>query len=212
MNRVTFSDTDYDEILATAVDMHGHKAPGLVVGIRMIQFGLSQLEISPEDKVTITSETTRCLQDAGFSVCHHLINTRGWRIYSKVFEVGKFSIQVSKNWEWGKAGEDACLFRVVLEEEVIQEKYPLFWQWAYHHEEKKTPLEILLANIEEARDDHTIYAIKPFSGQKRAHIFTAPKDLLICAQCGETMNNADAVEEGGQSICRLCAVFEVDAE
>lgn len=208
------------EIVDMASDIHGHISPGLTAGLKMLLYGLEQIEITPEDKVIVVSESVRCLQDANFAVCHYLINENNWRIYSRTYDVGKFSIQILKNFrkQRGKhkkgnhdnhGNQDKRkmeLFRVVLNPEKVKE-YPMFWKWAYQQEKKKAPLKELVADISRAIDED-IFEVIPFSGQMNEFCHVVNKDLIKCPKCGESVERITAVDQEGKKICRVCAFFK----
>lgn len=216
------------EIIDMASDIHGHMSPGLTAGLKMLLYGLEQIEITSEDKVIIVSESVRCLQDANFAVCNYLIKENNWRIYARAFDVGKFSIQILKNFrkERGKHKHEHKnhsghsndhdndndtprkmeLFRVVLNPEKVKE-YPMFWKWAYQQEKKKAPLKELIADIARAVDED-IFKIIPFSGQMNEFCHVVNKDLIKCPECGESVEKITTIERDGTKICRVCAFFK----
>ncbi len=54
-----------EKIIKLAIDLHGHLAPGIALGLRMSELALSNLGISRGNKHLIAiSETARCLADA----------------------------------------------------------------------------------------------------------------------------------------------------
>ncbi|MDW7726711.1 MAG: FmdE family protein [Candidatus Methanoperedens sp.] len=53
------------KIVSLAVDLHGHLAPGIALGLRMSQIALQRLDTEKGNKYLIgISETARCLADA----------------------------------------------------------------------------------------------------------------------------------------------------
>jgi formylmethanofuran dehydrogenase subunit E len=54
-----------NKIVNLAIDLHGHLAPGIALGLRMSELALSRLNTKKGDKYLIgISETARCLADA----------------------------------------------------------------------------------------------------------------------------------------------------
>lgn len=54
-----------NKIISIAIDLHGHLAPGIALGLRMSELALSRLNTKKGDKHLIgISETARCLADA----------------------------------------------------------------------------------------------------------------------------------------------------
>lgn len=211
------------EIIDMATDIHGHISPGLTAGIKMILFGLEQIEITPNDKVFIVSESVRCLQDACFTVAHYLIDKFGWRIYSRSFDVGKFSIQILKNYDKhkhekkhqeGKSHEEGLkklkmeekLYRVILNEDIVkQHKY--YSNWLYQQEKEKQPLELLLNDINTPKDED-VFQIKPFSATMTEYCHLSNKNLVRCPECGEMTEKITMLDINNKLICRVCGFFE----
>ena len=194
-----------DEILAIMKDIHEHLAPGLILGIKMILFGLKQISIIPEDRILITSESVRCLQDANFALCNYLNQENNWRVYPKVHDVGKLAIQINKNQFRKYNGSDFVNFRVVLNPEKLKQ-YPKVYDWAYQQERIKIPLNELLESIHNTPDE--IFEIKPFSGKITDLCHKYSKHLVNCPECHEATEFMSLVEFQGRKICRVCAFFE----
>lgn len=54
-----------EKIIKLAIDLHGHLAPGIALGLRMSELSLSHMGLSKGNKYLIgISETARCLADA----------------------------------------------------------------------------------------------------------------------------------------------------
>lgn len=211
------------EIMDMAADIHGHMSPGLTAGIKMVLYGLEQIEITPKDKVFIVSESVRCLQDACFTVSHYLINKFGWRVYSRSFDVGKFSIQILKNYdkhihekphkeeksklhEKNKPDLEEKLFRVILNENVVkQHKY--YSNWLYQQEKEKQPLDLLIKEINTPKDEE-VFQIKPFSATMTEYCHLSNKHLIRCPECGEMTEKITMLDVAGKTICRVCGFFE----
>ncbi|MBN2156630.1 MAG: hypothetical protein JW776_11360 [Candidatus Lokiarchaeota archaeon] len=189
-----------DEIIKTAIDIHGHMSPGLATGFKLILYALDQIIITPQDKVIIVSESVRCLQDAAFSISSYLNQKNKWRIYPKTYDVGKLSIQIHKNYD--KHTESGELFRVVIEPHKVK-SYPFFYNWLYQQEQEKTPLDQLVNEINSAPDEE-IFKILPFSGKMTDLCHIMNKNLVVCPDCGEFTEKATLIKNK----CRICAYFE----
>jgi formylmethanofuran dehydrogenase subunit E len=195
-----------ESAIKIAEDIHGHMSPGILTGFKMILYGLSKIDITPQDKIIITSENVRCLQDALFSLTHYLINENGWRIYPKVYDVGKLSIQIGKNVHKGIPQKNGTIFRVIIKEKVAK-NYPFFYKWLYQQEKEKTPMDILLKDIKSAPDEQ-VFEIVPFSGKMLDFCHISSKNLVQCPICNESVEKMTLIEKDGQLICRVCAFFE----
>ena len=189
-----------EEILKTVEDIHGHMSPGLASGFKIILFGLDHISITPQDKIIIVSESVRCLQDAAFAISNFLIKENNWRVYPKTYDVGKVSIQIHKNYE--RHSGEGELMRIIIDRNEVK-AYPLFYNWLYQLEQKKTPLKDLLAEIERV-DDEKIFKILPFSGEMTDLCHIMNKNLVKCPKCGEYTEKATFLGEQ----CRICAYFK----
>jgi len=188
-----------EQITKRAEDIHTHMSPGLATGFKIILYGLDQIRITSKDKIVIVSENVRCLQDAAFSISSYLIQENNWRVYPKVYDVGKMSIQIHKNVDRHKPGGE--LFRVVIDPNKVK-TYPFFYNWLYQQEKEKAPMDKLLEDIYRAPDEE-IFKILPFSGQMTDLCHMMNKNLIECPECGEYTEKATFIGD----VCRICAYF-----
>jgi len=189
-----------EEILKTVKDIHGHMSPGLATGFKLVLYGLNHLHIASSDKIILVSESVRCLQDVVFTISSYLIKENHWRIYPKIYDVGKVSIQILKNYD--KHTNEGQIFRVVIDPEQVK-GFPLFFNWLYQQEREKAPLDQLLNDIHRAPDEQ-IFKILPFTGKMTDLCHMMNKNLVQCPECGEFTEKATFVNQK----CRICAYFE----
>ncbi|OLS13008.1 MAG: hypothetical protein RBG13Loki_3368 [Promethearchaeota archaeon CR_4] len=100
------------EIINEAVKMHGHLAPGIIVGFKLVLRALKELQPEKEDIIILTSETTRCIPDGLQSLSRYLLLNGGYHVYHRTYDVGKLAIQVSQDHE--------DLFRIILNNDYVQ--------------------------------------------------------------------------------------------
>lgn len=102
------------------IDFHTFAAPGLLVGVFMVDYALELLEVSDDERVYAVCETTKCLPDALQTIAHCTIGNNRLR----VLPIGKFAITVNRPAETPLVDG----VRVFVDGEKI-DRYPTFASW-----------------------------------------------------------------------------------
>ena len=74
------------------IDFHFHPAPGILIGVYMVDYALSLLHAQPTDKLYAVSETTKCLPDALQVIVHCTSGNHRLRI----LPIGRFAIAMNR--------------------------------------------------------------------------------------------------------------------
>ncbi len=108
------------EHFRNCIDCHTFAAPGLLVGVFMVDYALELLEASGGERVYAVCETTKCLPDALQMIAHCTIGNNRLR----VFPIGKFAITMNRPAETPLVDG----IRVFVDGEKI-DGYPTFALW-----------------------------------------------------------------------------------
>jgi len=73
------------------IDFHTYPAPGVLIGVFMVDYALATLGNSPRDKIFVTCETQKCLPDPPQVIMHATIGNHRLR----VLPIGKFAITLT---------------------------------------------------------------------------------------------------------------------
>ncbi len=184
------------EIIDDAKNLHGHLAPGLIVGFKLALRALKELRPTKDDVVMLTSETTRCVPDGLQAVSRYLLGHGGFHVYFRVYDVGKLAIQVAKNHE--------DLFRLILNNDYIV-KDPTLNAWANQGKCEKIPAKKIQDALWGIDIDKGIIK-KPFKKVMKPNI--EGKEVVTCPGCGEQTTRLTMVPHEGKVVCKACALFQ----
>ena len=184
------------EITSEAVKMHGHLAPGIIVGFKLALRALKELQPEKEDVIILTSETTRCIPDGLQSLGRYLLLNGGYHVYHRTYDIGKLAIQVTKNHK--------DLFRIILNEDYVKKNATLN-AWVNLGNPCKLPAKEItdaLWNIDLEKG----LLKKPF--MKRVKAGLTGKEAVDCPGCGERTTRLTMVLQDGIYLCKTCAFFQ----
>ncbi len=184
------------EIVDEAIKMHGHLAPGIILGFKLALRALKELQPPKEDNIIFTTETTRCIPDGLQCINRYLSQVGRYHVYHRTYDVGKLAIQVTKNHE--------DLFRLVLNETYVKQ-HPIVNAWANLGTFKKLPPK----EVEDAMwavDLDQGFLKKPFKKKIKASV--KGKEIVDCPVCGERTLRLSMVLHDGQYVCKTCAFFQ----
>jgi formylmethanofuran dehydrogenase subunit E len=99
---------------------HSYAAPGLLIGVFMVDLALEQLGAGPNDKLYAVAETSKCAPDAVQVITHATVGNRRLRI----IESGRFSITLNRP----SSGKEAEGIHVYIDAAKIN-AYPVLNQW-----------------------------------------------------------------------------------
>jgi formylmethanofuran dehydrogenase subunit E len=102
------------------IDFHTYAAPGILIGVFMVDYALDLSGKTPADKVFVTCETYKCLPDAPQVIMHATVGNH----QLQVLPIGKFAITLTPF----TAKEYAEGVRVYIDRKKL-EKYPIYAAW-----------------------------------------------------------------------------------
>lgn len=102
------------------IDFHSYAAPGMLIGIFMVDYALEILDKKPSDKIFVTSETNKCLPDPPQVIMHATAGNHRLRI----LPIGKFALTLTPFTQ----EEYANGVRVSLDREKLK-RYPAIALW-----------------------------------------------------------------------------------
>jgi formylmethanofuran dehydrogenase subunit E len=184
------------EIIDDAKNLHGHLAPGLIIGFKLALRALKEIQPSKDDVVMLTSETTRCVPDGLQAVSRYLLVHGGFHVYFRVYDVGKLAIQVSVNHQ--------DRFRLIIDNDYIVND-PALNGWANQGKGEKIPAKEIQDALWGIDIDKGITK-KPFKKVMKPNI--EGKEVVACPGCGEQTTRLTMVPHGGKVVCKACALFE----
>lgn len=188
------------EIIDDAVKLHGHYAPGLIIGFKLALRALSELHPMNDDIVMFTSETTRCVPDGLQAVSRYLHARGGFHVYFRVYDVGKLAIQVANNHE--------DQFRLIIDNDYMK-RDPVLNAWANQGKGDKIPAKTIQEALWGIDIDEGITK-KPFKKVVRRDI--EGKEAVACPGCGEQTTRLTMVRHEGKMVCKACALFQKPGE
>jgi formylmethanofuran dehydrogenase subunit E len=182
-------DSELAEYFKKCIDFHTYAAPGILIGVFMVDYGLEILGKTPADKIFVTCETHKCLPDVPQVIMHATVGNHRLR----VLPIGKFAITLTPF-----TTEDfAEGVRIYVDRKKLK-KYPVYALWFDNSPEFKPEFmkRQLVDEILTARSDILSYdfirmkvthkqkwrsATCPSCGEQ------VPEDMMegdVCAGCG----------------------------
>ncbi len=184
------------EIVDDALKLHGHLAPGLIIGFKLALRALKEIQPTKDDVVTLTSETTRCVPDGLQAVSRYLLVNGRFHVYFRVYDVGKLAIQVNVNHQ--------DQFRLIMNNDYIVND-PALNAWANQGNGEKVPAKRIQDALWGIDIDKGITK-KPFKKVLKPHI--EGKEIVACPGCGEQTTRLTMVPHEGRVVCKACALFQ----
>jgi formylmethanofuran dehydrogenase subunit E len=181
-------DPAFQDYYQRCIPFHTYPAPGLLIGIAMVDYGLELLGARPGDKVYAVCETQKCLPDPLQVIAHCTIGNHRLRIEP----IGRFAITMNRP----SAASSAEGYRMFLDTGKLG-PYPVLEKWFANSPEfsKHTMVRTLLDEIMAAkRSVLTVQKVRiPVSGKKKWR-------TSVCTSCGEPV--PEGMLEG--DICAGC--------
>ncbi len=160
----------YEQSLELIRGFHGHTAPGLVVGVRMMALGMEQMESGI--LFDAVCETRSCLPDAVQMLTLCTVGN-GWL---KIKDLGRFAINLYDKFE----GDGV---RVFLDSEKLK-LWPEFYSWFYKIKPKKDQdFDLLMHEIKTAGDQ--VLSFKKIQIQPEYLVRQSKGKICTCPECGE---------------------------
>jgi formylmethanofuran dehydrogenase subunit E len=179
-----------DEYLQLAAVAHGHLCAGQVLGVRLAMLGLRELGITDpvaERKRIVTYvEIDRCMTDAIALVANCRLGKRALKFR-----------------DWGKVAatfvdlQSGRAIRIAARESSKEIARNMFPEMTKDAGQQKAYAEL---------SEDVLFDKKWVKVEVKAHDLPGYKGpRVVCAECGEGINFAREVLQGGRTLCRACA-------
>jgi len=178
----------FEELLEESVAAHGHKCAGQVLGVRMAIRGLRELSLDPDVKadrrrLIVYVEIDRCAADAVASVTGCRLGRRTLK-YVDYGKVAATFVDVAT----GRA------VRVLARDEtrvLVNADLP-------KHEAQLRAYQVM--------PDDDLFVVMPVQVDIPDEDMPGrPVRRVVCAECGEGVNDGREVRLDGRTVCRACA-------
>jgi formylmethanofuran dehydrogenase subunit E len=181
--------------IARCSAFHSYPAPGLVIGVFMVDRALRELEARPGEKLFAVAETRKCLPDA-LQVCAGCTigNNR-----LRVLEAGRFAIAVNRP----TLGDRVEGLRVFLDENRLRD-LPVFYAWFTHDPSYHRH------TLTSALFDEILGNADNYVASERVAIKVTQKkgwESGRCVCCGELVPDT-LLREGTCIVCRDTSYYE----
>lgn len=177
------------------IDFHSYAAPGMLIGVFMVDYALESLGKKPTDKIFVTSETNKCLPDPPQVIMHATAGNHRLRI----LPIGKFALTLTPFSE----KEYAEGVRVYVDR-VKLERHPAIALWYANSPDFKARYsmrQLIDEILDSGRDILSKECIRmKVSPKKKWHSAT-------CSLCGEDVPE-DLLEGDSCAGCRSLAYYE----
>lgn len=186
---------ELQEYFKKCIDFHTYAAPGLLIGVFMVDYGLELLGKKPADKIFVTCETHKCLPDPPQVIMH--ATTGNHRL--RVLPIGKFALTLTpfsvKDYAEG--------VRVYVDRKKL-EKYPVTALWFDNSPGFKA------GSMKRQLVDEILAAGKEILSYDRIRMKVTRKQKwrsATCPSCGEQIPE-DLMEDGICAGCGSLAYYE----
>ena len=178
------------KILNLAVELHGHLAPGIALGLRMSELALSRLNAKRGDKHLIgISETARCLADAMQAATGCTLGHGN----ALVENYGKLAITIGDTRT--KKGVRVALKEGANKHSSLMNKWMMRQGKLTHDEEGELGRQLL--------DMDENYFLIQHVELNRAQNFEKSR-IVTCSICGELIPQALTIVKNGLVYCNAC--------
>jgi formylmethanofuran dehydrogenase subunit E len=179
-----------DEYLQLAAVAHGHLCAGQVLGVRLAMLGLRELgitdPITERKRIVTYVEIDRCMTDAIGLVANCRLGKRALKFR-----------------DWGKVAatfvdlQTGRAIRIAAKESSKEIARNMFPDMTKDAGQQKAYAEL---------SEEVLFDKKWVKVEVKAHDLPGYKGpRVVCAECGEGINFAREVLQGGRSLCRACA-------
>ena len=179
-----------DEYLQLAAVAHGHLCAGQVLGVRLAMLGLRELgitdPIAERKRIVTYVEIDRCMTDAIGLVANCRLGKRALKFR-----------------DWGKVAatfvdlQSGRAIRVAAKESSKEIARNMFPEMTKDAGQQKAYTEL---------SEEVLFEKKWVKVEVKAHDMPGYKGpRVVCAECGEGINFAREVLQGGRTLCRACA-------
>jgi formylmethanofuran dehydrogenase subunit E len=180
-----------EEYVALAAESHGHMCPGQILGIRMAMLGLRSIGIDDPVKarkrLLTFVEIDRCATDAISLVTGCRLGKRSL----KFFDYGKVAATFL-DLETGRA------LRVAARDDARTKAKAMFPAMADSSQAQLEAYKVM--------EDDDLFILQAVRLKlKPEDLPGRPRSRIICAQCGEGVNDGRERRLGDRLLCRSCA-------
>jgi formylmethanofuran dehydrogenase subunit E len=179
-----------DEYLQLAAVAHGHLCAGQVLGVRLAMLGLRELgitdPIAERKRIVTYVEIDRCMTDAIGLVANCRLGKRALKFR-----------------DWGKVAatfvdlQTGRAIRIAARESSKEIARNMFPDMTKDAGQQKAYAEL---------SEEVLFDKKWVKIEVKAHDLPGYKGpRVVCAECGEGINFAREVLQGGRTLCRACA-------
>jgi formylmethanofuran dehydrogenase subunit E len=179
-----------DEYLQLAAVAHGHLCAGQVLGVRLAMLGLRELgitdPITERKRIVTYVEIDRCMTDAIGLVANCRLGKRALKFR-----------------DWGKVAatfvdlQTGRAIRIAAKESSKEIARNMFPDMTKDAGQQKAYAEL---------SEDVLFDKKWVKVEVKAHDLPGYKGpRVVCAECGEGINFAREVLQGGRTLCRACA-------
>jgi formylmethanofuran dehydrogenase subunit E len=179
-----------DEYLQLAAVAHGHLCAGQVLGVRLAMLGLRELgiidPIAERKRIVTYVEIDRCMTDAIGLVANCRLGKRALKFR-----------------DWGKVAatfvdlQTGRAIRIAARESSKEIARNMFPDMTKDAGQQKAYAEL---------SEEVLFDKKWVNVEVKAHDLPGYKGpRVVCAECGEGINFAREVLQGGRTLCRACA-------
>jgi formylmethanofuran dehydrogenase subunit E len=179
-----------DEYLQLATVAHGHLCAGQVLGVRLAMLGLRELgitdPIAERKRIVTYVEIDRCMTDAIGLVANCRLGKRALKFR-----------------DWGKVAatfvdlQTARAIRIAAKESSKEIARNMFPDMTKDAGQQKAYAEL---------SEEVLFDKRWVKVEVKAHDLPGYKGpRVVCAECGEGINFAREVLQGGRTLCRACA-------
>ncbi len=178
------------KIVNLAIDLHGHLAPGIALGIRMSEIALFRMNTKKGDKYLIgISETARCLADAMQAATGCTLGHGS----AFVEDYGKLALTIGDTRT--KKGVRVALKDDANKHSTLMNKWMMRLGKLSHEEEEELGMQLL--DMDE--NNFLIQDVEINRGQN-----FEKSGIVTCKECGELIPESLTERKGPEIYCKPC--------
>ncbi len=178
------------KIVNLAIDLHGHLAPGIALGLRMSERALSRLNAKKGDKYLIgISETTRCISDAMQAATGCTLGHGN----ACVEDYGKLAITIGDTRT--KKGVRVALKGDAWRFSALMNKWMMRFGKLSHQEEDELGMELL-------EMDEGYFLIQNVEIKKNQNF--EKSDIVRCSKCNDLVPQSLIIMGDKGDYCKAC--------
>lgn len=179
------------KIVNLAIDLHGHLAPGIALGLRMSEISLSRMNTKKGDKYLVgISETARCLADAMQAATGCTLGHGS----AFVEDYGKLALTLGDVRT--RKGVRVALKHEANKHSTLMNKWMMRLGKLSHEEEEELGMQLL--DMEE--EHFIIQDVETNKGQN-----FEKSGIVACKECGELIPESLTERKGNEIYCKSCA-------